>query len=149
MSAPIAVTGATGSTILPFTSSISNPWLVVVPVGMRAKASIPLLSELAREAGEAQPVGNADRPQAFLVDMLVAIGAALLDEHDLVDAGLLVAGQMRAQLVGGTDAATPGIVRQLGSLWPQRIVAAANSDRGGAIPILTQGPLAAREDSVR
>jgi hypothetical protein len=45
--------------------------------------------------------------------MLVAIGAALLDEHDLVDAGLLVARQMRAQLVGRADAAAPGIVRQL------------------------------------
>jgi hypothetical protein len=32
------------------------------PVGMWAKASISLLSEFAREAGEAQPVGNADRP---------------------------------------------------------------------------------------
>ena len=39
--------------------------------------------------------------------------AALLDEHDLVDAGLLVAGEMRAQLVGGADAAAPGIVGQL------------------------------------
>ena len=29
--------------------------LLVVPVGMWAKASISLLSELAREAGEAQP----------------------------------------------------------------------------------------------
>src|SRR5437870_5235507 len=45
--------------------------------------------------------------------MFVAVGSALLDEHDLVDAGFLVAGQMRAQLVGGADAAAPGIVRQL------------------------------------
>jgi hypothetical protein len=37
----------------------------------------------------------------------------LLNEHDLIDAGLLVAGQMRAQLVGGADAAAPGIIRQL------------------------------------
>jgi hypothetical protein len=34
----------------------------VVPVGMWAKASISLPSELARKAGEAQPVGTADRP---------------------------------------------------------------------------------------
>ena len=46
-----------------------------------------------------------------LADMFVAIGAALLDKHDLVDAGLLVARQMRAQLVGGADAAAAGIVR--------------------------------------
>src|ERR1700739_842506 len=45
--------------------------------------------------------------------MLVAIGAALLDEHDLVDAGFLVTRQMRPQLLGGADAATPGIIRQL------------------------------------
>ncbi len=44
--------------------------------------------------------------------MLVAVGAALLDEHDLIDAGLLVAGEMRAQLLGGADAAAPGIVRE-------------------------------------
>jgi len=46
-----------------------------------------------------------------LADMLMAICAALLDKHDLVDAGLLVARQMRAQLVGGADAAAAGIVR--------------------------------------
>src|SRR5215470_2291397 len=62
MSAPIAVGATAGLTSLRFTSSISNPLLVVVPVGMWAKASISPLSELAREAGEAQPVGNADRP---------------------------------------------------------------------------------------
>jgi hypothetical protein len=45
-----------------FTSSILNPVLVVAPVGMWSKASISPLSELAREAGEAQPVGGADRP---------------------------------------------------------------------------------------
>ena len=33
-----------------------------VPVGMWAKASISPLVELAREAGEAPPVGKADRP---------------------------------------------------------------------------------------
>ena len=49
-------------TSLLFTSSISNPLLAVVPVGMWAKARVSLLSELAREAGEAQPVGNADPP---------------------------------------------------------------------------------------
>jgi hypothetical protein len=47
---------------LPLTSSISNFLLTVAPVGMWAKASISPLSELAREVGEAQPVGNADRP---------------------------------------------------------------------------------------
>src|SRR5215472_21361 len=76
MSAPITVTGATGSTNLPFTSSISHPLLVVVPVGMWAKASISLLSELAREAGEAQPVGNADRPH---VHRLAGRSAAACD----------------------------------------------------------------------
>src|SRR5215813_7024444 len=45
-----------------FISSISNSLSVAVPVGMWAKASISPPSELAREAGEAQPVGNADRP---------------------------------------------------------------------------------------
>src|SRR5205823_3555943 len=34
----------------------------MAPVGMWAKASISLLFELAREAGEAQAVGEADRP---------------------------------------------------------------------------------------
>ena len=48
-----------------------------------------------------------------LANVFVAVGAALLDENDLVDAGLLVARQMRAQLVGGADAAAAGIVRQL------------------------------------
>jgi len=36
--------------------------LLVGPVGMWAKASISSLFELAREAGEAEPVGAADRP---------------------------------------------------------------------------------------
>ena len=36
--------------------------LVGGPVGMWAKASISPLFELAREAGEAEPVGAADRP---------------------------------------------------------------------------------------
>ena len=49
-----------------------------------------------------------------LADMLVAIGAALLDEHDLVDAGFLVARQMRAQLIRGADAAAPSICRAIG-----------------------------------
>ena len=43
-------------------AELSSPLLVVVPVGMWAKASISPLSELPREAGEAQPVGEADRP---------------------------------------------------------------------------------------
>src|ERR687885_2979726 len=71
MSAPIAVDATTGLTSLPFTSSITNPWLVVVPVGMWAKASISLLSELAREAG-GSAAGRHRRsstyPQAFLVN---------------------------------------------------------------------------------
>jgi hypothetical protein len=62
MSAPIAVDATAGSTSLPFTSSLANSLLVVVPVGMWAKASIFWLSELAREAGQAPPLGNADRP---------------------------------------------------------------------------------------
>src|SRR5438105_1195575 len=62
MSAPVAVSATAGSANLLFTSLILNPSLAVAPVGMWAKASISSPSELAREAGEAQPVGNADRP---------------------------------------------------------------------------------------
>jgi tetratricopeptide (TPR) repeat protein len=62
ISAPIAAAAMAGLTILLFTSSISNPLLAVAPVGMWAKASISPLSELAREAGVAEPVGKADRP---------------------------------------------------------------------------------------
>src|SRR5438045_2763151 len=62
MSAPIVVSAAAGATPLLFESSICIALLTVVPVGMWAKASISSPSELAREAGEAQPVGNADRP---------------------------------------------------------------------------------------
>ena len=62
MSAPIVVIAVAGAAPLLFKSSTSIPLLIVVPVGMWAKASISLLSELAREAGEAQPVGKADRP---------------------------------------------------------------------------------------
>jgi len=52
MSAPIAVTGATGSTNLPFTSSISNPLLVVVPVGMCVEAeTVRQIFALYRELG--------------------------------------------------------------------------------------------------
>jgi hypothetical protein len=61
-SAPIAVSGTAGSTSLLYTSSISNPLLAAVPVDMWAKASISPRSELAREAGKAEPVGNADLP---------------------------------------------------------------------------------------
>ena len=70
-SAPIAATAMAGSTILLFASSISNPLLAVAPVGMWAKASISPLSELAREAGEAEPVGKADSPHStgFLVNL--------------------------------------------------------------------------------
>src|SRR2546423_15245712 len=62
MSAPIIVSAAAGATPLLFESSICIALLTVVPVGMWAKVSISPLSELAREAGEGQPVGNADRP---------------------------------------------------------------------------------------
>src|SRR6202030_2506780 len=62
ISAPIAVTATAGATRPLSESSISIPLLAVVPVGMWAKASISPLSELAREAGESQPVGEADRP---------------------------------------------------------------------------------------
>src|SRR5229473_1722259 len=41
---------------------ISISSFAVVPVGMWAKASISPLFELAREAGEAETVGGADRP---------------------------------------------------------------------------------------
>ena len=61
MSAPIIVSAAAGATPLLFESSICIALLTVVPVGMWAKASISLLSELAREAGEAQPVGEAPK----------------------------------------------------------------------------------------
>src|SRR5207302_6532611 len=55
MSAPIAVIALAGAAILPLTSSILNPLLAEAPVGMWAKASISPLSELAWEAGEAEP----------------------------------------------------------------------------------------------
>jgi hypothetical protein len=45
--------------------------------------------------------------------MFVAVAAALLDEHDLVDPGLFVAREMFAQLRRRADAAAPGIIRQL------------------------------------
>jgi len=45
-----------------FESSIINSPFLVGPVGMWAKASISRLFELARETGEAEPVGAADRP---------------------------------------------------------------------------------------
>src|SRR5438552_19165948 len=64
MSAPIVVIAVAGAAPLLFKSSTSIVLLTVVPVGMWAKASISPLSELAREAGEAQPVGTADRPQS-------------------------------------------------------------------------------------
>jgi len=62
MSAPLVASALAGLMILVITSSLSNPLLAVVPAGMWAKASIFPPSELAREAGEAEPVGNADRP---------------------------------------------------------------------------------------
>jgi len=62
MSAPIIVGAVAGATALLFESSTLIALLTVVPVGMWAKVSISSPSELARDAGEAQPVGNADRP---------------------------------------------------------------------------------------
>jgi len=62
MSAPIALGATTGSVMLALTSSLSIFVRAVVPVGVWAKASISPVSELTREAGEAQPVGIADRP---------------------------------------------------------------------------------------
>src|SRR5215469_15773112 len=62
MSAPIAVIALADAANLSSTSSISSPLLAAAPVGMWAKASISSLVELAREAGEAEPVGNAARP---------------------------------------------------------------------------------------
>ena len=44
------------------TSSISKSFLVDVLVGMGATVSIPPFSDLARETGEAEPFGAADRP---------------------------------------------------------------------------------------
>ena len=58
MSAPIIVSAVAGAMALFFPSSILNPLSAVGPVGMWAKASISPLSELAREVGEAQPVGD-------------------------------------------------------------------------------------------
>ena len=43
----------------------------------------------------------------------MAVAAALLDEHDLVDPGLFVAREMFAQLRRRADAAATGIIRQL------------------------------------
>jgi len=59
MSAPVAVSATACSANLLFTSSILIPSLAVTPVGMWARASISPPSELAREAGEAQPVADA------------------------------------------------------------------------------------------
>src|SRR6516164_8909092 len=52
MSAPLVVSAPAGLMILLITSSLSNPLLAVVPVGMWAQASISPPSELAREAGK-------------------------------------------------------------------------------------------------
>jgi len=63
---------STDLTWTPFVRSAGRVWffeiidyqfcLLAGPVGMWAKASISPLFELAREAGEAEPVGAADRP---------------------------------------------------------------------------------------
>src|ERR1700731_2751377 len=81
MSAPVAVSATAGSANLLFTSSILNPSLAVAPVGMWAKVSISPPSELAREAGEAQPGQrrSSTYPQAFLVNLpRCAIAEALV-----------------------------------------------------------------------
>ena len=44
--------------------------------------------------------------------MLVPVGAGLLHEDHLIDPGILVALQMRAQLIGRADTATARVVRQ-------------------------------------
>ena len=62
MSAPIGVTATAGPTVLSFTSSISSSLLAVVPWVCGRRRAFPPLFELAREAGEARPVGDADRP---------------------------------------------------------------------------------------
>jgi len=62
MWAPIIVGAVAGATPLLFEASISIALLTVVPVAMWTNESISSSSEPAREAGEAQPVGNADRP---------------------------------------------------------------------------------------
>jgi hypothetical protein len=75
MSAPIIVGAVAGATPLLFEASISIALLTAVPVGMWAKASISPLFELAREAGEAETVGAADRPlypPAVLADCAAA-----------------------------------------------------------------------------
>ena len=59
MSAPIAVKGAGYFT---FKTPLINPSVRGGACGDVAKASISPVSELAREAGEAQTVGSADRP---------------------------------------------------------------------------------------
>jgi hypothetical protein len=58
MPAPIAV-GAGRSSFYPIDINFS---IGCGACGLWAKASISLLSELAREAGEAVPFGEADRP---------------------------------------------------------------------------------------
>ena len=73
MSAPIIVGAVAGATPLLFASLTSIAVLTVVPVGMWAKVSISPLSELAREAGEAQPVGNADRPHVHRPSVIAGV----------------------------------------------------------------------------
>ena len=67
MSAPIIVGAVAGATPLLFEGSISIALLTVVTGAMWAKVGISSFSELAREAGEEQPVGNADRPHIHSV----------------------------------------------------------------------------------
>src|SRR5215471_209728 len=103
MSAPIAVTGATGSTNLPFISSISNPWLVVVPVGMWAKAS-PGFGHSCISA-EVDLLVFETAPQSLDKDVVHAAALAVHADHDLVPfqgTGEIAASELAA-LVGIED----------------------------------------------
>jgi hypothetical protein len=62
MSAPIAIAVMGGATVLLFYLIDIKFFVGCGAWGMWAKASISPPSELARKAGEAQPVGEADRP---------------------------------------------------------------------------------------
>ena len=88
MSAPIVVIAVAGAAPLLFKSSTSIALLIVVPVGMWAKASISPLSERARESG-GSAAGRQSRsstyPQAFLVNLTrCAIAEALVLALDVV-----------------------------------------------------------------
>src|SRR5437773_1491689 len=90
---------------------VCNPWVMCV-TRSALQCRVEIEVQLATHCRPEQPVAQTEfdndaRRKNFdrIADVLVAVGAALLDDHDLVDAGLLVAGEMRAQLLGGADAA--------------------------------------------